>query len=368
MRGRLIGIAASLFIIMTFLPVYASTITNKLGETDAEAGLESAIAGSTGLEIIHIASSNTGVTGDAEDDGNSEEAVSSPYHFAINPDPSAKTLYASVSTKSGTLNLRQKAESKSKVLAKLASGAVVRVIAIITETESQWTQVIYKDNIGYVMTKYLKFITELPYTPLLSGEKSAEILAFKQALRRLGYIKSDDVNSKYDAPMEIALTKMQLMNKLPLNPTVVTADAQALVEWGLICKYRSGYLQSITDAASGLSASIFVWDVSGTLYDADEAVNVKLSYGAQAAGGQPPYNISVRKSLSADGAAYAEMVSDPFYQMWTKSIDRLYVYATVTDAAGHTVTVCAPYKYTLPPQYDGRYGVLAPWLRLRLAG
>ncbi|MDR0395715.1 MAG: hypothetical protein LBH66_00260 [Oscillospiraceae bacterium] len=274
----------------------------------------------------------------------------------LNPDPTAKTLFARVKTASGTLNLREKAENSAKILAKLASNVVVRVVAVMTETEALWTHVVYKENSGYVMTKYLEFITELPYEPIVSGDKGSHVMALKQAMRRLGYIKVADVNTRYDAAMETALAKLQLMNNLPLSPSVVSAETQALLEWGYISKYRSGYLTSATDETSGLTISIFVWDVSGTLYDYDEAVNVKLSYGAQALGGQPPYSISVKKSTSAGGEAYADPISNPFYHMWTKNIDRLYVYATVTDAIGNTVTACAPYKYTLPPQYDGRFG------------
>ncbi|MDR1599195.1 MAG: SH3 domain-containing protein [Oscillospiraceae bacterium] len=284
-----------------------------------------------------------------------------PMNPFLNPDPTARTLYARVRTTSGTLNLREKAENKAKVLAKLASDAVVRVVAVITETEAQWTQVVYKENNGYVMTKYLEFITELPYSPIVSGDKGEGVLAFKQAMRRLGYIKADDVNTKYDTAMETALSKLQLMNNLPLNPTFVSAETQALLDWGYIAKYRSGYLASATDETSGLSISVFVWDVSGTLYDYQEAVNVELGFGAQALGGQPPYSISVGKSMSASGAGRADPVDNPFYHMWTKTTDRLYIYATVTDAIGNTVTACAPYKYSLPPQYDGRYG-LAPRL------
>jgi uncharacterized protein YgiM (DUF1202 family) len=354
MRRLLASLFTVLFILAALAPVQALRIiaSASAGEVESDQDTSDKPAGSDDAaeneESITVGS--IGGTGN-------------PVNPFLNPDPTAKTLFAKIVTTTGTLNMRQDANTKAKVLTRLASGSIVRVVAIITETESKWTHVIYKDKNGYVMTKYLEFITELPYKPIKSGDKGDNVLAFKQAMRRLGYIKSVDVNTRYDAAMETALTKLQLMNNLPINPSVVSAETQALMDWGYLTKYRSGYLTSATDETSGLSVSIFVWDVSGTLYDYEEAVNVKLSYGAQAFGGQPPYTISVKKSTSVGAEASATPATNPFYHMWTKNSDRLYVYATVTDAIGNTVTACAPYKYTLPPQYDGRFGWLPHMMR-----
>ena len=257
--------------------------------------------------------------------------------------------YAKVVTSKGTLSMRAKAKKSAKVVKRLSKGAIVT----IAEEDGDWSKIIYKGKTGYVMTKFLEEITELPYGEILFGEKGAEVLAFKKKLHTLGYVKSDDINMTYDAKLESTLLRLQLLNGLAITPGIVTPELQALLDWGMIVKSRSGYINTATDKDSGLTVSLFCWDSDGMLYEADMAVKLKVSFAAQATGGTAPYNITVRKSISGSGGdIYGDIVESPFPYIWGQTSTVLYIYATVVDADGHTVTVCAPFKYQLPPRYD----------------
>ncbi len=259
--------------------------------------------------------------------------------------------YARVATSQGTLNMRADAKSNAKILKKLGKGTIVQV----TGEDGEWTQIVYKDTTGYVMTSFLKEVgDDLPYTPITKDSAGDTVMAFKKAMYKLGYLKSEEINKKFDAAMEKALTKMQLMNGVELNPGVVSAELQALMEWGMLVKAKSGYLDTEADQDSGLTVSIYCWDIAGTLYEADQSVKLQISYSAQASGGQPPYTITVRKAVAEHGPDYADEVANPFSHIWSPSTDCIYVYATVVDAVGNTVTACTPFRYTLPTRYtDG---------------
>lgn len=258
--------------------------------------------------------------------------------------------YAKVATQKGTLNMRKEANDKAEVLQKLAKGTIVQVL----EENGDWTQIQYKKHTGYVMTSFLEMMDSLPYTPLSRGDKSEAVLTFKRAMHKLEYLKADEINSTFDLPMELALTRMQLMNGVALDPQTVSPELQALLAWDLLVKGKSGYLDTATDKDSGLMVSIFCWDIGGTLYEEDQAVKVKIAFAAQAAGGMPPYTVTVRKSLSGSGGEReGDEVSSPFSHIWTQSTDRVYVYATAVDAAGNTVTAVSPFRYTLPARYTG---------------
>ena len=62
------------------------------------------------------------------------------------------TGYATVNTASGPLNLRRQATTGSSVLMQIPKGARVGVVS----RGDKWTQVIYADTAGYVMTAYLR--------------------------------------------------------------------------------------------------------------------------------------------------------------------------------------------------------------------
>lgn len=257
--------------------------------------------------------------------------------------------YAEVATQQGTLNMRAEPKDKAKIIKKLQRGTVVEIIEVL----DTWTEVRQGKDTGYVKTDFLKEVAELPYSTITKESDGDAIIAFKRALYKLEYIKSDDINMQYDQVLESALTKLQLMNQVTLNPQEVTPELQALIDWGMISKGKSGYVDVVTDASSGLTVGIFCWDSDGTLYEKDQAVKLEISFAAQAVGGVGPYTITVTKSLSGGGPESGDEVTSPFSHIWGQDSDRVYLYATAEDAAGHTVTACAPFRYSLPDRYQG---------------
>lgn len=263
----------------------------------------------------------------------------------------AEARYARVATEKGTLNMRARPEDKAKVEKKPPKGAIVHVLEY---DGGEWMKILYDGAEGYVKSKFMEEISELPYSRITKEDRGEGVLAFKKGLHKLGYIKSDDINMQFDQVLDTALIKLQLINGVEVSPDI-TPEIQALMEWGMLKKSKSGYVGTETDADTGLTVSIFCWDSDGTLYEADQAVKLKISYAVQAAGGQGPYTYSVRKSLSGGegGEAYGDEVTNPFSHIWDKSTDTVYVYVTATDAAGNTVTACAPFRYVLPERYAG---------------
>lgn len=269
---------------------------------------------------------------------------------AIFPQSGEVTRYAEVVTAKGTLNMRVKAKDNAEIVDRLPRGSIVRIL----EDNDEWTRVLFKRKEGYVKTSFLNEFTEYPYNPLVKGDKGDAVLAFKRALHKLGYLKSEEINTRFDTVLENALIKLQLMNGVALSPELVTPELQALVNWGMIAKAMSGYVGAETDDDTGLGVTIFCWDTGGILYEADQSVKISISFAAQATGGQPPYTITVKKSLTGSGEQFADVVTSPFSHIWSQSTERLYVYATVVDSAGNTVTACAPYRYTMPTRYAGK--------------
>lgn len=257
------------------------------------------------------------------------------------------TRYAEVVTPKGTLNMRAKDNDTAEILQKLPRGTIVEIV----ESGDEWTLILYREKTGYVSNSFIEEVEEYPYPSLTTQDEGDAVLEFKRALRDLGYIKTDDINPRFDKTMELALTKLQLMNGIALNPTEVTPELQALMEWGKVLKCKSGYINTATDPDSGLTVSVFCWDSGGMLYEDDLAVRLDISYAAQASGGQPPYTVTVKKSVSGGGADYADPVDNPFTHIWTLQTDCIYLYAVATDSAGNTVTACTPFRYTIPERY-----------------
>lgn len=273
-----------------------------------------------------------------------------PFQAALATDMTGAVRYAEVVTAKGTLNLRAEAKDSAKILDRLARGSIVYIL----EDHGEWTKIRHEETTGYVMTSFLSEFKAFAFTPITKEDQGDAVLTFKRTLSSLGYLKSEDINQRFDAAMEAALTKLQLMNGVALDPQAVSPELQALIAWGMVVKGKTGYLDTATEQESGLTVSIFCWDSGGILYEKDQSVKLEVSFAAQASGGLPPYTITVAKSLGAGGAAYGDVVASPFTHIWSPTTERIYVYATAVDAAGNTVTACAPFRYNLPSRYtDG---------------
>lgn len=255
--------------------------------------------------------------------------------------------YALVTTKQGTLNLRKTASKNAKVTGKLPNKSTVAVL----EEDGDWVKVSYGTKTGYVLASFLADVGELPFGTLRPGDKGDEVKKLKQQLKKYGYLESKHVNDKYDAALEKALKKLQLLNGLA-HTDVADPDVQAFVFWGKVMKNKSGYSGTVTDEESGLTATIFCWDSDGMLYEEDQAVRIKISFVTQVSGGQPPYHVTVQKTVSgrADTTS-GDDVTSPFSHIWKKDTAPLYLLAVVEDADGNTVTARVRFNYTLPARY-----------------
>jgi SH3-like domain-containing protein/peptidoglycan hydrolase-like protein with peptidoglycan-binding domain len=258
--------------------------------------------------------------------------------------------FAKVLVKSGTVNLRKVASDTAKVIARLPQDSRV----LILDRRGEWTKASFNGKRGYVRTMFLEDIAEIPFALLKPGDKGDAVIALKRQMRKLSYLPSSQINNRFDDAMVQALTKLQLMNGL--TPTgEATPELQALVMWGTLVDSKSGYLSTATDAGSGLRVSIFCWDSGSRLYEEDQAVSIQLCFAAQAAGGQPPYTITVKKSLSSrDGESTGEEVTSPFPYLWKPGSAWLYLYATATDANGDSATARVRFRYALPARYQGQ--------------
>lgn len=79
------------------------------------------------------------------------------------------TLYARVTTASGSLNLRKRASSVASVVARIPQNEVVPVL----ERLGTWTRVSYGDKTGYVMTAFLTFVEVSDATPAPQATENA---------------------------------------------------------------------------------------------------------------------------------------------------------------------------------------------------
>lgn len=79
--------------------------------------------------------------------------TATPYVTAV---PS--NLYAIVTTTGGSLNFRSIASGTGSVLATIPNGTTIQVLS----SGSSWCQVLYNGRIGYVMTSFLRFVSEQP--------------------------------------------------------------------------------------------------------------------------------------------------------------------------------------------------------------
>ena len=83
------------------------------------------------------------------------------------PAGSTETLYARVTTASGSLNLRKRASSSASIITTIPRHEVIEVV----EKLGTWTKVNYNDNTGYVMTTFLTFLESEAATPPADEEQ-----------------------------------------------------------------------------------------------------------------------------------------------------------------------------------------------------
>ncbi len=100
-------------------------------------------------------------------------------------------IVAKVTTKKGSLKMRETADTNGRVLTEIPNGTCILVL----QEDETWCQVSFQDQTGYCKTGFLTLLREadpsmLEYRVLQKGAKGDDVLALKQRLRELGYIRS----------------------------------------------------------------------------------------------------------------------------------------------------------------------------------
>ena len=125
--------------------------------------------------------------------------------------PESTGVVAKVTTKKGPLKLRAKGSEKSRTLAEIPNGTCL----LVTEEDETWCKVTWNGRTGYSKTQYLTLLRNadqsiLTYRVLREGDKGDDVLALKQRLQALGYIRgSSDLTNVYNDITAERLTLFQ---------------------------------------------------------------------------------------------------------------------------------------------------------------
>lgn len=117
------------------------------------------------------------------------------FHFSAiaegnQPDAAIGTV-AKVTTGKGPLHMRAKAGTKGAVIQEIPNGTCL----LVKEENEDWCLCEWNGKSGYCDTSYLTFLREadlslLDYRVLRKGDKGEDVVALKQRLQELGYIRN----------------------------------------------------------------------------------------------------------------------------------------------------------------------------------
>ena len=101
------------------------------------------------------------------------------------------SIAAKVSTEKGALKLRKTAGPKGKVIGEIPNGTCI----LVTKEAEDWCEVSWNGQTGYCKTEFLILyrgadLSLLDYRVLRDGDKGDDVIALKQRLQELGYIRS----------------------------------------------------------------------------------------------------------------------------------------------------------------------------------
>ena len=107
---------------------------------------------------------------------------------------------AKVTTAQGPLKLRASASADARVLCEIPNGTCMQLL----EEGADWCRVCWNDQTGYCSAAYLTLLRNadaalLDYRVLRQGDLGDDVLAVKQRLQELGYIRSgSELNNHYN--------------------------------------------------------------------------------------------------------------------------------------------------------------------------
>ena len=142
---------------------------------------------------------------------------------ASQPDPAGEEpqqLMATVTTRNkGVLNLRNRADKKGRLVARIPYQTVVEVL----EQGSEWSQVRYLTHEGYVMNTYLTFHApgeggglQAP-SGLTVGDKGPEVIKMKTRFYQLGYFKNNVFSDVFQENTADTVRRFEKRNGLPVD-------------------------------------------------------------------------------------------------------------------------------------------------------
>ena len=94
-------------------------------------------------------------------------------------------------TNKGPLKLRASDSQRSRVLDEIPNGTCI----LVTQDDEAWCQVVYGEHEGFCKKEFLMLFPEadlsiLNYRLLKNGDRGKDVLALKERLKELGYIRS----------------------------------------------------------------------------------------------------------------------------------------------------------------------------------
>jgi hypothetical protein len=113
------------------------------------------------------------------------------YACSEEPAETGAGIVAKVTTKKGPLKMRARASARGRVISSVPNGTCLLVL----EEDENWCLCRWDGKTGYCGTAYLTMLREadpgiLKYRVLRKGDKGEDVLALKQRLQELGFIRS----------------------------------------------------------------------------------------------------------------------------------------------------------------------------------
>lgn len=113
---------------------------------------------------------------------------------AEEPEEPVSGTVAKVTTPKGPLKMRAKASEKGRVICSVPNGTCL----LVQDEAETWCLCRWNGKTGYCSAEYLTMLREadpgiLDYRVLREGDKGEDVLALKQRLQDLGYIRSGSV-------------------------------------------------------------------------------------------------------------------------------------------------------------------------------
>ena len=134
-------------------------------------------------------------------------------------------LVAKVVTKKGPLKMRVSAGEKGRVTDEIPNGTCILVL----QEDEKWCRVSYRGKTGYCKSDFLILLRDadpsmLDYRVLQKGDKGDDVIALKQRLQELGYIRSgSELTNVYN---DVTVERVKLFQK----ETGITEDGIASQE------------------------------------------------------------------------------------------------------------------------------------------